>query len=172
MRDHAWDGGRLTVELYVRSLAPRVGHERLDTVVDRLDHLASTGYLADFTVRITGDEIPATPADAVSETGAFLSRRVSSFESWASRTGRSLDASFERRIVASGIIGQTHTAIVPPMIAMAEFLDGDVRYVSPCSDSHGQVSVEDRLTSMESAATGQESDVASRRLSEPRTTGR
>lgn len=139
----------MAVELYVRSLAPRAARERLERVVGRLEHLEETERIGDVSVRVTGKAIPATPADTVTDYGAFLCNRVAVFREWAGLTNRSLDACFERRTVHSAFTGDEYDAIVWPEIVLAEYVSGDLRFVAPCEQGEESVTVEDRLVALE-----------------------
>lgn len=144
------------VELYVRSLAPRAPRDRLERAVARLDDLEEAGRVGDVSVRVTGKAIPATPADTVTDYGAFLYNRVAVFREWAERTGRSIDVRFERRSVHSEFTGDDYDALVWPDLAMAEYVGGGLRFVAPCRDDDVGVTVEDRLGALEATEPAEE----------------
>lgn len=147
-----------TVELYVRSLAPRAARDRLERVVARLEELEADGRVGDVSVRVTGKAIPATPAETVTDYGAFLCNRVAVFQEWAHRTGRSLDSRFERRSVHSQFTGDDYDALVWPELVLAEYVDGDLRFVAPCAAGEEATTVEERLTALEAGEPTEEAE--------------
>lgn len=147
-----------TVELYVRTLAPRAARDRLERVVARLEALESADTVGKFSVRVTGKAIPATPAETVTDYGAFLCNRVAVFKEWARRGGHSIDARFERRSVHSQFTGEDYDAIVWPDLVLAEYVDGDLRFVAPCEADDETVTIEDRLQALEAAEPVEEPD--------------
>lgn len=158
---------RVSVELYVRSLAPRAGRGRLERTVRRLEELDDRDDLEEYQVYVTGRTVPPSPAEAVTEFGAFLHNRVAVFQEWAHRTGRSLDCCFERRSVDSRFTGERHDAIAVPELLLAEYVGGDLRFVAPCLDDETQVTVADRLATLEGEAPTAESDRLERARADP-----
>lgn len=123
----------LTVELYVRSLAPDGTRLAVESVVERLQRLEAGDAIANFTVHVTGKKVcPHSPTARI-EPGTFLLDRVASFEAWADRTGRSVSGAFRRIEDAEGIDGSDHSGVAFPTMAMAEYEDGDLRFVSPAA---------------------------------------
>ena len=154
------------VELYVRSLAPRTARDRLERVVGRLTEFDREGTIESLSVRVTGKAIPATPAACVTGYGTFLCNRVAVFEEWATRSGRSLAGRFERRSVHSQFTGEDYEAIVWPELALAEYVDGDLRFVTPCVGEE-PVTVEDRLESLAGATPTDPADRLERAPADP-----
>lgn len=135
----------VSIELYVRSLSPRESRRRIESIACRLDTLVDDGAVAHYRVLPTGRELPARPADAVTDYGRYLLRRVAAFREWAAETGRCLDAQFERHTVESSFTGESHDALVVPTVVMAEYDDQDLRFVTPCGDGSDHLTVQDRL---------------------------
>lgn len=156
-----------TVELYVRTLAPRAARDRLERVVARLESLESADAIGEFSVRVTGKAIPATPAETVTDYGAFLCNRVAVFQEWADRSGNSIAARFERRSVHSQFTGEDYNAIVWPDLVLAEYVEGDLRFVAPCEADGETVTIEDRLQTLEAAEPVEEPDRLSHARAEP-----
>lgn len=141
------DGVR--IELYVRSLSPRDSRRRIEAIVATLDRLVDAGTLAEYRVLLTGAELPAAPADAITGYGSYLLNRVAVFQEWATATGRSLDALFERRTVDSAYTGEEYDALVAPTAVMAEYEGGDLRFVAPCDEDGEHVTIRERLEDLE-----------------------
>jgi len=139
------DQGRVRVELHVRSLAPRAGKRRQNSVIDRLEDLESEGYVDEWTVDVWGRQVGLSAAAARTDAGQFVLERVAAFRDWADDTGRSVASFFETRHVDSGITGEQYTALVLPSLTLAEYRDGDLAYVAPCSDGDEVTTVTDRL---------------------------
>jgi hypothetical protein len=159
--------GTPTIELYARSLAPRAARDRLESVAERLDDLEAAGAIETYSVRVTGKAIPATPADTVTDYGAFLCNRVAVFQEWAHQTGHSIDRQFDRRAVHSEFTGADYDAIVWPELVLAEYLDGELRFVAPCLDDGDSITVEDRLEAVARADPVEESQRLPRSRAEP-----
>lgn len=138
----------VTVELFVRSLSPRDSRQRIESIVRQLDALVATGTVARYRVVPTGAELPARRADAVTDIGGALLDRVTVFREWARATGRSIDATFERRTISSRITGEDHDALVLPTVALAEYVGEDLRFVAPCVDGDDHWTVTDRLEAL------------------------
>ncbi len=136
------------IDLYVRSLAPRESRRQIEGVVERLERLADDGVLARYRVIPTGAELPATPADAVTEYGEYLLHRIAVFEEWAAASGRSLDTLFERRTVYSQFTDEEHDAVQMPTMVMAEYDGTALRFVAPCQADEERVSILDRLDAL------------------------
>lgn len=143
------------VELYVRSLSPRESRRRIEAIVGTLDALATSDVLSGYRVLPTGTELPATPADAITEYGSYLVNRVVAFQEWATSSGRSLGSLFERRTVFSRFTHEEHDVLVFPTVVMAEYVGGDLRFVTPCHENDEHVTVRNRL---ETLGTGEDED--------------
>jgi len=148
----------VAVELYVRSLAPRSDRTRLHETVARLQELADAGSLREFSVVLSGKAIPPTPAETVTELGAYLCNRVAVFREWARATGRSVGATFQRRSVHSTFTGDDYDAVVLPDVLLAEYEGDDLRFVAPCREDGDAVTVTDRLDALEAGAPTEPTD--------------
>lgn len=134
------------LELFVRSLSPGGGaRDRQAAAIRRLEELETRGTIDSFTVHICGRELPARPADAVTEFGTYLLNRIAVFQEWAAVNGRSLARLFEPEHVSCAMTGEDYTRIVMPVMALAEYEDGALRFVSPCAGDERTWSVPDRL---------------------------
>lgn len=132
-------------ELWVRSLSPRGVRDRQATLVRRLAALAGAGTIDDYGVLVVGRELPARPADAVTDFGRYLLDRIADFQSWAAVNDRSLGSLFEPETVRSTIAGGTDRRIVLPVFTLAEYDDGALRFVAPCQGEAAVWTVQDRL---------------------------
>lgn len=141
--------GTLTVDLHVRSLAPGPGQSQQERVIERLDDLETGGYVDEFTVNVWGRQVSLSSAVARTDAGQFVLDRVEEFREWAAGTDRSIDSFFETRRVESSITDQEYAALVLPALTLAEYRDGDLAYVAPCTDGETVVTVEDRLDTLE-----------------------
>lgn len=151
--------GKRTVELYVRSLAPRGSQDRQDRIVECLEALEARGAIESFSLHVWGTRIDPNSATARTDAGQFVRRRVAAFTAWADRTGRSTGPFFEVETVESTITDEVRTTMTLPTVTMAEFVDGDVAFVTPCVDSSGGTTdtIEDHL---EALAPDEEGDIA------------
>jgi hypothetical protein len=139
------DQGRVRVELHVRSLAPRAGGHRQERVIDRLDRLEAAGHIDEVTVDVWGRQVSLSSAAARTDAGRYVLDRVASVREWADETGRSVASFFETRRVESEITDEEYVALVLPTLTLAEYRDGDLAHVAPCSDGGEVTTVSDRL---------------------------
>lgn len=142
----------VTVDLHVRSLAPRAGHSQQNAAIERLDDLASAGRVGEFNVHVWGHQVSLSTAAAKTDAGQFVLNRVEQFREWAKETGRSIGSFFETRRVESEIMDEEYAALVLPSLTLAEYRDGDLAFVAPCSDGGSVCTVEDRIDDL--AASG------------------
>lgn len=139
-------GTRPTLELFVRSLAPTARSGELETVLDRLDALVERGVVDDYSVTVWGEEVRAD-GDAVERTaiGRHVLDSLASFRAWAADNDASVSRFYETRPVERGLLGEEYTVTTLPVVAMAEYGDGDLQYVTP-HEMEGTVrTVRDRL---------------------------
>jgi hypothetical protein len=138
-------------ELYVRSLAPRGAVSREDGVIDRLSALADEGVVDDYAVRVTGAEIPATPAATETAFGAYLLDRLAVFHEWADRNDVSLSLATPRT-VDSSITGVSRRTVRLPELMLAEYEGENLHFVTPCRHERAW-SVGERLDRLASGET-------------------
>lgn len=151
----------VTLELWIRSIAPTVRTARRDRIVDRVRRLADRNVVDAFECNgwtgvverddggeEDGRDHPDQPLRAVLE----------SFERWADRTGRSLEPCFRTRRAESAITGESTVVCRPPTVALAEYHDGELAHVAPSRVDDRVIEIEDRL---ESLATGRGSGTES-----------
>ncbi|WP_299265956.1 HTH domain-containing protein [Halorientalis sp.] len=140
---------RVTVDLHVRSLTPRAGHGRQEVVIERLERLADTGQIHEFSVQLWGRQVSLSTAAARTDAGQNVLDRVEQFRDWAADTDRSISSFFETRRISSEMTEESYVALVLPMFTLAEYHDDDLAYVAPCSDGDGVCTVTDRLDTLE-----------------------
>ncbi|MFB6082949.1 MAG: HTH domain-containing protein [Halorientalis sp.] len=143
----------VTVDLHVRSLTPRAGHGRQEAVIERLERLADTGQIDEFSVQVWGRQVSPSTAAARTDAGQNVLNRVEQFRDWAADTDRSISSFFETRQVSSEMTDESYVALVLPMFTLAEYHDDELAFVAPCSDGDGVHTVTDRLDVLESEAT-------------------
>jgi len=136
---------RVRVELHVRSLAPRAGKRQQERVIDRLDRLESAGHVDELSVDVWGRQVELSSAAARTDAGRFVLDRVDAFREWAAETGRSVESFFRTRRVESTITDESYAALVLPSLTLAEYRDGDLAHVAPCTDGDEVTTVADRL---------------------------
>lgn len=144
------DGENRTVELYVRSLAPRAAHGRLENLLEQLDTLESREQILEYTVHVWGSRIDPKSTAARTEAGKFVTERVDAFTEWARENGLSMGSFFDEKPVRSSITGEEYTATMLPTAALAEYVDDELAFVTPCSDGETVWTVADRLEALES----------------------
>ncbi len=138
------------VELYLRALTSRTGNR--EQIIETLERLESDDAVADATVHVWGEAVELSSAAAATDRGEDILETVSTFRQWATQQDVSLSCGFENTEVSSQMTGQTYTRLTLPTVAMAEYVDGQLQYVTPHDD--GDVTrVSDRLSAL--AATNQ-----------------
>jgi hypothetical protein len=147
---------RVTVDLYVRSLTPRAGNGRQDAVIERLERLADTGQIDEFSLDVWGRQVSLSTAAARTDAGRNVLDRVEEFRDWAAETDRSISSFFETRRVSSQVTDESYVALVLPMLTLAEYHDGELAAVAPCTDGDGVCTVPDRLDRLENGTTATE----------------
>lgn len=132
-----------TATLYVRSLASRTGcQERL---IKRLKQLDDAGSLASVDVHVWGREIGLSTTAVETDSGRSILDTVGEFRAWAEQNDISLERFYESRTRVSGLTGEEFTTLRLPMVALAEYEDGDLVSVTPHERESGVRTVDDRL---------------------------
>lgn len=147
-----------TIDLYVRSLAPRGQQTTQNAIINRLDELESMGAISAYTVHVWGRKVAPLSAAGQTEAGQFISDQVTAFETWADDVGRSLDSFFETQAVQSAYRDETHETSVLPAATLAEYEGDTLTFVAPSTDGDTSTTVHDRLDALERAHTTTERD--------------
>ncbi|MFB6222160.1 MAG: HTH domain-containing protein [Haloarcula sp.] len=139
------DPGKIRLELFVQSLAPDTAREQQEAIINRLLELSAEQDWIESEVHLAGDCVCSSTVAAETETGKFLLERHDMFEAWAAEHDLSL-VGFRQRCVQSTITGTELTGVSFPRCCLAEFIDDDLRFVSPVSDAERQTTtVDDHL---------------------------
>lgn len=139
------------VELNVRSLASRTETGVQERAVELLDRLEREGALASYTVRVWGERVGLSTTAVETNRGQELLERIGTYRGWANRNGVSLEPFFESSATTSRITGEEYTTLRLPVIAMAEYEDGEVVHVTPHENEGGVSTVDDRLDRFEAS---------------------
>lgn len=162
---------RITLELWIRSIAPTVRTARRDRIVDRVRQLADRDVVDAFECNgwasiVERDDVGVESEgedDAGVESGYEdegeggrpsqhpnqpLRAVLESFERWADRAGRSLEPCFRTRRAESAITGESTVVCRPPTVALAEYHDGELVHVAPSRVGERMVGIEDRLDAL------------------------
>lgn len=145
------------LELYVRSLHPGTAGDRQETVIERLQELEREGVVDASQVLVWGDRMPGSPAEARTDAGLFALNRAAVFAEWADRNGFSVDE-FEHQHIESRLLGESYRTLSVPVMTLAEFEGGDLRFVAPVSGPEGTVTVLDRLDRLAAEGDGATAD--------------
>lgn len=128
--------GEVTVELFVRSLAPR-GCGRLQAdAIDTLSELVDRGIVDDYEVRIWGDAVPVDGDHPIV-------REVVRLREWAATNGAEL-LGVDRR-TAGSLVEEARAVTALPTMVLAEYHDGKLACVSPHERDGVVHTIEDRL---------------------------
>jgi hypothetical protein len=141
------DGPR--IELYVRSLLPDGAHGRQEAVIERLERLEAEDEIAGFSVIVWGKQIAPESAGAHTEEGEYILNRVAEFKQWALSNNVSLESFYQRQSVENETSADSYDAMVLPVMGLAEYEDGELRHVAPCTDGDEVHTITDRLDRIE-----------------------
>lgn len=136
----------VTLQLCVRSLAPSTERKRLETVIDRLEQLASENRITSFNVTVWGDRMPLDRAPRT-DAGRQLCHLLGLFEQWDDQPGRTIRPFFETHSRTCTLVDATieRREMALPELALAEFYDDKLVWVSPHMESNIHHTVEDHL---------------------------
>lgn len=151
------------IELYVRSLLPDGAHGRQEAVIDRLERLDAEDAIESFSVIVWGKQIARESAGARTEEGEYILNRVAEFKQWALSNNVSLESFYQKQTVGNETTDRSYDAIVLPVMGLAEYRDGELRHVAPCSSGDVVHSITERLDRIERgepAAVGNGTDVS------------
>jgi hypothetical protein len=145
------------VELFVRSLCPVDATQRQNHVIDQLQTLEEADRINDLSILIWGNRIAPSLAQRTAN-GRTLLDRLAMFERWERDSEVSLDAFDWRHAMTTMAADESITVIALPTIALAEYVDGDLRHVAPCTRDGTVHRVADRISRL--AETAQPTDAA------------
>jgi len=137
------------IELYVRSLLPDGAGHRQNAVIDRLQQLDAEDEIADFSVIVWGKQIARESAGARTEEGEYILNRVAEFKQWALSNNVSLESFYQNHEVENDATDEAYKAMVLPVMGLAEYEDGELRHVAPCTDGDAVHTIMDRLDRLE-----------------------
>lgn len=140
------------VELCVRSLCPGAVNDQQERVIERLDRLAAAGAITGYDVVVWGARVAFDSASARTDAGERALERYERFRRWAVENDRSIRPGFELRSVDVRTTGESYTAVVFPALALAEYVDGEVEHVAPCTEGDRRHTLRDRLDDLAATA--------------------
>lgn len=140
----------VTVDLFVRSLAPIQGRERQEALLGRLEQLTTDGQVDEFSVHVWGDAVATDSALAKTDAGKGVRTLVASFRQWALAENVSVEQFFEKREVSSSMTGDSYSALTLPSVAIAEYEDGELVGMGPHDDGTDTVTVRAYLDALAS----------------------
>jgi sulfite reductase alpha subunit-like flavoprotein len=141
------DGPR--IELYVRSLLPDGAYGRQEAVIERLERLDAEEEIAGFSVIVWGKQIAPESAGARTEEGEYILNRVAEFKQWALSNNVSLESFYQTQSVENESSDRSYDAMVLPVMGLAEYEDGELVHVAPCTDGEAVHAIKDRLDRIE-----------------------
>ncbi|MDS0222201.1 hypothetical protein NDI54_12655 [Haloarcula sp. S1AR25-5A] len=143
------------VELFVRSLCPVDATQRQNHLIDQLQALENADRIDDLSILIWGNRIAPSLARQTAD-GRNLLDRLAMFERWEGDSDASLDAFDWRHAMTNMASEESITVIALPTVALAEYVDGDLHHVAPCTRDGTVHRVSDRITRL--AETAQPTD--------------
>lgn len=139
------------VELYVRSLAGSVGCQH--RALEQLDRLASANELDSFSVDVWGEAIHLSGPALETDRCQSIIDTVHSFRTWADQQGVSLDSFYQRTLESSQFTARSHETLRLPVVALAEYEDGNLVRVTPHERNGTVQTVEQHLELLTTNAT-------------------
>ncbi|WP_435076593.1 HTH domain-containing protein [Halococcus sp. AFM35] len=137
--------GNARLELFVRSSVPAAARESQSTVRERLRALEADGNVDGASVRTWEKRIPVDAGVAERET----SNTYAEFDAWARRRGVSLSPFFDTRDCHSSITGESHTALVLPVMSLAVYEGDRLSAVFPHADEDRAYTVGEALDALD-----------------------
>lgn len=138
-------GSGARLELFVRSSVPAAARECQSSSVERLRALGDTDAIEAVAVRTWEKRIPVGEGRQEGETH----RTYAAFEEWARGRGAELHPFFDTRECYSSITGESHAALVLPVMCLA-ISEGDrLRAVFPHAREGRAYAVGDALDALE-----------------------
>lgn len=141
------------LELFVRSLCPEGCRDQQDALVDRMSELESAGIIQGYDVRVWGKQVELDPEHRT-EPGERALDTYRSFVEWADRNGRNLGSFFQERTVDSVVSRESYRSVVFPAFALAEYVDGDLAFVTPSTDGQRICTPTDRFDELDQHTEG------------------
>lgn len=155
----------VTLELWVRSVAPTVTTPRRNRIVDRVRRLADRNVVDAFDCNGWASVVERDDASVENEREVRheheqeheygyehpdrpVRATLEAFERWADRAGRSLEPCFRTRRAESTITGESTVVCRPPTVALAEYHDGELAHVAPSRIGERLIEIEDRLDAL------------------------
>lgn len=163
------DWHRPWFELRVRSPPSTGDPEVRGDVTARLDELETDGTIDRYDVLGWGREYRPTSAPQI-ELGRTFHERLVELDEWAACTGLSVAPFFRMRTGRSGRSGRDDVAqatLVHPPLVLAEYVDTELRHISPCTDGQAIYSVDDHLDAVENGVQRVPNGPASRPMQVP-----
>jgi len=139
------------IELYVRSLMPDGAHERQEAVIERLERLDQNDDIDGFSVIVWGKQVSRESAAAHTEEGTYILNRVAEFKQWALSNNVSLESFYQTTEIESELT-EDYSAMVLPVMGLAEYDDGELKHVAPCTKGDVVHTIMDRLERLEAGA--------------------
>nr|WP_254523880.1 HTH domain-containing protein [Natrinema caseinilyticum] len=96
--------------------------------------------------------------ERLADTGPSVSEIFETFQSWADRAGYTLRPAFKEHQTPSRLGHDAMSEIRVPVVCVAVYENGDLRYVAPCSDGERIHTVDECLSALEDGETGPVSD--------------
>jgi len=137
------------IELYVRSLLPDGAHGRQEAVIERLERLERDDEIEGFSVIVWGKQIARESAGAHTEEGRYILNRVAEFKQWALSNNVSLESFYQKQTVENETSDRSFEAITLPVMGLAEYEDGELVHVAPCTKGETVHTITDRLDRIE-----------------------
>ena len=137
------------LELYVRSMLPDGAGSRQDSVIDKLDELERREEIAGYNVVVWGKQIAPESAAASTEEAKYILNRVAEFKQWALSNNVSLESFYQSTDVESEVTDEAYDAMVLPVMGLAEYREGELSHVAPCTEGEVVHTIMDRLEAIE-----------------------
>lgn len=146
---HPADQSGVHLELCVRSLTGSADTGRLDGLIDQAELLVAEGRIDSFDTTVWGEQLPLDRPPRT-ETGRALYDLLGQFERWAAEGERKIRPFFQSRTTSDGLAtpGKERKVMTLPDIAIAEFHDGTLEWISPHQEANCVHSVQDHLSAI------------------------
>lgn len=136
------------LSLYVRSLAPEGTGFEQRAVLENLERLEEQNVIDDYEIEVWGERLATDGPVVETAAGRSLHDRLDEFRTWSEEEGVSVDRFFPVREIDSEITGTSQRVISLPVMALAEYEDGELEHFTPNESGNTVETVRERLATL------------------------
>lgn len=141
-----------SLELYVRSLAPRTAiRPHLDRI-NTLEELSADGLVTEYTIYVVGDGIIHEGEHDEIPIAQHLTQRLAEIEAWAEENDASVPGIRTTTVTETRFNDMEYTVTMVPHKMILEYASGQLRFCSPAITDGERFSVDEHLADIRASA--------------------